>query len=90
MVTDDRPLVESFAAVMSTAGEPPGPAAGDSEPGRATFIARLLAATWTPLPVRNGPPPDTSGPMARLRNELTPPAPGRQARFYLSDQPLRR
>jgi hypothetical protein len=83
IVTDDRPLVESFAAVISLAEEAPSAAAasgahaGDAEPGRAAFVARLLAAPWTPLPVGNGPPPDIAGSLARLRRELEPPPAGR-------------
>ena len=82
VVTDDRPLVETFAATLSseagsdpteTPAAPRRPAIPEDEPGRAAFVASLLAAKWTPLPVRNGTPPDLSSSLARLRQELSAP-----------------
>jgi spermidine synthase len=87
VVTDDRPLVESFAAVIATAGNSPQQLgssvlahSGDAEPGRALFVARLLSATWSPLPVRGSPPPDSAAALARLRSELASPPPARPGR----------
>jgi len=73
VVTDDRPLAESFAAVLSggqSDGEAPAATPDGTEPGRAAFLRRLLAQDWQP-PAVTGPTP-TGLPEAqeRLRQEL--------------------
>ena len=80
LVTDDRPLVESFAAALSLEAAPapaarpaPGPTSeGEDEPGRAAFIQRLLTTPWTPLPTAGAPPPALSTGFAHLRQTLSP------------------
>jgi spermidine synthase len=70
VVTDDRPLAESFAAVL---GEDAGAPAGE-EPGRAAFVRHLLARTWQAPPLSGPVSPRLTAAVAaaqaRLRQEL--------------------
>ena len=67
IVTDDRPLAESFAVLLAQrsferAGEPDG---------RNAFFRRVLASPWAPLPVRGTLPAGYRAASARLRAEMT-------------------
>ena len=73
VVTDDRPLAESFAAVLSDAeaeGDDPGETPAGTEPGRAAFLRRLLARTWQPPPMSGLPPAGLPAAQARLRQQI--------------------
>jgi hypothetical protein len=81
LVTDDRPLVESFATTMwgrhpketntgvvSTLHSAAG--FSEAEPGRTIFVQRLLGTAWRPLAVR-GSMPDPLPHHQRMRRELS-------------------
>ena len=67
VITDDRPLAESFAAVL-TGND--GPAPAGTEPGRAAFVQRLLAHPWQSPPLSGPAPAGLAAAQDRLRQLL--------------------
>jgi spermidine synthase len=66
IVTDDRPLAETFAVLLGAAdGQRP-----HEEDGRNAFYRRVLAAPWAPLPTKTSLPPGYAAASAQLRAEL--------------------
>jgi spermidine synthase len=66
IVTDDRPLAETFAVLLGTADGQ----RRHEEDGRNAFYRRVLAAPWAPLPTNATLPPGYAAASAQLRAEL--------------------
>jgi hypothetical protein len=69
LVTDDRPLVETFAATLTLSAAELDSTA--DEPGRDAFVKALLATPWRALPMRNAVAPDLSAHLSELRRALS-------------------
>jgi spermidine synthase len=74
VITDDRPLAESFAAVLSGGGRAQPLPAG-TEPGRAAFVHRLLTHPWQTPPLSGPAPEGLAAALDRLRQLLADSVP---------------
>jgi spermidine synthase len=69
VITDDRPLAESFAAVLS-GDDRAQPLPAGTEPGRAAFVHRLLGHPWQTPPLSGPAPAGLAEAHDRLRQLL--------------------
>jgi spermidine synthase len=74
VITDDRPLAESFAAVLS-GGDRAHPLPAGTEPGRAAFVQRLLDRPWQTPPLSGPAPAELAAAQDRLRQLLADSVP---------------